>query len=239
MDHSPSSQRAILLPTFLIWLIAILAGVHIFRQYFLSPPADFLLLFRYGVTPRDFGFTTDTSQITGLPHASWLVNITSLFTHMFLHADLTHLLFNSVWLAAFGTPVVRRLGALGFSAIFIFGGLGGALLYIYVNPNSYLPMIGASGAVSALIGAAMRFAFRPNRPTGYSADPQPVLSLTNKNVLMFTAVWFITNWLFGATNIANSLTGGQSIAWEAHIGGFITGVLIFPIIDRIMRARAD
>ena len=222
MDNSPSSQKAILLPNLLIWLIGILAAIHIIRQ-FLPLQSDLVLLFHYGVTPYDF--------ITGQRE---MQNALSLITHMFLHADLQHLLFNSVWLATFGTPVVRRLGVKGFLAIFLLGGLGGAALYIYQNPVSIAPMIGASGAISALIGAAVRFAFRPHQLAG-SVHSQPVQSLTNRNVLIFTGLWFFTNWLMGSSSISSSLTGGQSIAWEAHIGGFVTGIILFPLIDRMRK----
>src|SRR5690606_771747 len=82
----------------------------------------------------------------------------------FLHADWTHLILNSAWLAVFGTPVARRYGAGRVLAVFLLGAAAGALLMLasmWAGAAQFTVLIGASGGVSALTGAATRFVFQP------------------------------------------------------------------------------
>lgn len=158
-------------------------------------------------------------------------------TYAFLHGSWAHVLINSIWLAAFGTPIARRCGGPRLLILAGASAVGGALLYAYVNPLQILPMIGASAAVSGMMAAASWFMFAPARwlPEGRVSEPherqRESLSriVRNRQVLIFLGVWFAANYVFafvqpfGATD--------ASIAWEAHIGGFLVGLALFPLLD--------
>lgn len=168
----------------------------------------------------------------------------SLATHALLHGDLLHLSMNCIWLAIFGSPVARRFGAGGFLLLLIGGAAAGALFHVAANRLDFVPMLGASGAVSAATGAAARFVFSlPFRPGALADDravrAMPALGLTemlrNRQALAFVVIWFASNWLFGS-GLAPVPGADQSIAWQAHIGGFLAGMALFPVFDRAGRS---
>jgi membrane associated rhomboid family serine protease len=162
-------------------------------------------------------------------------------TYAFLHGSWAHVLLNAVWLAAFGTPVARRCGARRFLLLGALCAIGGALAHTLVDPLSVAPMIGASAAVSGWMAAAARFVFAPHRsdpfrPGGISeAHERPRQSLgeivRNRSAAMFLAIWFATNLIAGFAAAPLGITE-SSIAWEAHLGGFLVGFLLFPSFDR-------
>jgi membrane associated rhomboid family serine protease len=155
-----------------------------------------------------------------------------------VHGDLAHLLINSAWLLAFGTPVARRTDAVRFLAFFLLAGIAGALLYLAVNGNVPILVVGASGAISGLMGAAFRFLFRgmaeggPLGLAGARATPLMTLAqtLSDRRILIVVAGWTVLNvllawWAVGFTEAAG-------IAWEAHLGGFYAGLLLYGFFDR-------
>jgi len=161
---------------------------------------------------------------------------TQFVTHVFVHGDVTHLLINSAWFLAFATPVARRVGSVRFLAFFLLCGIGGALLYL---PFNSAPMVGASGAISGLMGAAIRFLLLPlirGDAEALAGDAQraPLLSLgaalADRRILIAVAAWTLLNVLVAWA--APYFLGEQSIAWEAHLGGFFTGLLTFGLFDR-------
>lgn len=160
---------------------------------------------------------------------------TQFVTHLFVHGDLTHLLVNSAWFLAFATPVARRLGTVRFLGFFLLCGIGGALFYLLFNSA---PMVGASGAISGLMGAALRFVFLPliDRDAEVLAGNghrAPLLSLgaslSDRRILIAIAGWTLLNVL--AAWAAPLFLGDQNIAWEAHLGGFFTGLVTFGLFD--------
>ncbi len=156
----------------------------------------------------------------------------SPLTYFFLHGDWTHLLMNLFWMLAFGSAVAKRFGASRFLLMLAGGTLAAALAHFVTNLHSLAPVIGASGGVSACMGAAVRFAFAPGGVS--SSVRQPSLSvgqaLTNSRTMPFILIWFATNWLFGAGVVPIAGASGE-IAWEAHIGGFLFGLLAFGWFD--------
>jgi len=165
--------------------------------------------------------------------------ITSFFTHLFVHGDTTHLLVNMAWLLAFGSPVARRTQPGRFLAFFFLCGIAGALFFVLVNGRVLTLVVGASGAISGLMGGAMRFFFANLGPGGrIEADAQlheaPLMSLAttvrDRRILLAMVGWTILNIVlaWGAT----SLTDGAGIAWEAHVGGFYVGLLSYGLFDR-------
>ena len=163
-------------------------------------------------------------------------------TYALLHGSWGHVVLNSLWLAAFGTPVARRCGGLRFVALALAAAVGGAAAHWLAHPYSVMPMVGASAAVSGMMAAAARFMFGGGRQPGWTGEfDQPRLSLlgllANPRAALFVGIWFVVNLVFGIIAAPLGITDA-SVAWEAHIGGFVVGLLLFPLIDRPgMRAR--
>jgi membrane associated rhomboid family serine protease len=173
----------------------------------------------------------------GLPGGR-LAAATQLVTHIFVHADPTHLAINAAWLLAMGTPVALRLGPVRFLAFFLLSGIGGALLFLLLLPSSTAPMVGASGAISGLMGGALRFLLGPMtdgtpEPLASKAGRAELLSLretlTDRRILVGVGVWTVLNIV--AAYAIPELLDGASIAWQAHLGGFFTGLLTFGLFD--------
>lgn len=146
-----------------------------------------------------------------------------LFTHIFLHGSWTHVLFNAAACLIFATPVIRAFGkglgaTLSFFAFFFLCGVAAGLGFCLLNLSSNLPVVGASGAIYGLIGASSRIA-------GVRGIDGGVVPLTNSRVLSSGAVWIGINL---ATALLPFLPGGKGIviAWQAHIAGYLFGVLV-------------
>jgi len=113
--------------------------------------------------------------------------------------------------------------------LFLVGGAAGAGLHVALYPDSPTPLVGASGGVSALMGAAIRFALR--RPSPFDPEHPPLAPLTDRTVMLFSGVWIVLNLVFGLVPLT-PMAEGASIAWEAHLGGYLFGLLTYPLFDR-------
>jgi membrane associated rhomboid family serine protease len=179
---------------------------------------------------RDFGILSEGAKV-------W-----TLATYALLHGSWTHVGLNTIWLLAFGPPVARRFGTARFLLFFLVTAVAGGLAHWASAPTDYAPLIGASASDSGLMAAAARFVFQPGGPLGMgdaatagpSANP-PALPLravfTDRRTLMFVGVWLVTNVVFGAGAQTLGVYDGP-IAWVAHMGGFFSGLLLFPLFDR-------
>jgi membrane associated rhomboid family serine protease len=215
-------------PAVVIAVLGALLAVHLARQV-LPDEAALHLLELMAFIPARLGSGAEDfagGQVAGA---------TQFLSHVFVHGDFVHLAFNSAWFLAFGTPVARRLGPVRFLAFFLLCGAGGALAFLLVNSA---PMVGASGAISGLMGATMRFLFVPpsdDDGEATAADARPPLqslraSLADRRILMAIAAWVLLNLVFALA--APALLEGRNIAWEAHLGGFFTGFVTFGLFDR-------
>lgn len=167
-----------------------------------------------------------------------------LFGHMFLHGGVEHVLFNGIWLLIFGTGVARRLGVdfgdssqrlyrnMLFLTFYLLCGLLAVTFYYALQPSSPIYLIGASGAISGLMGGSMRFvAISPRDAFGRAGRLAP---LTAPPVLVVTLVFVAIN-LGTAVGVDSMTDNGPEIAWEAHIGGYFAGLLLFPLFDWLAR----
>jgi membrane associated rhomboid family serine protease len=200
-----------------------------------------------------FAFIPGRYEPDWLAIANWSVGwgaaIWSFVTYAFIHGDLNHLIFNEVWLLAFGTPVARRFGPLRFMAFFALTAGAGAAVHLLVHFGEPLPMIGASAAISGAMAAAMRFIFQAGGPLGggytnddnaYRVPAAPLAAMLREpRVLAFVAVWFGVNLLFGLGTVVMPGLEQQAIAWEAHIGGFVAGLLLFSACDPVRKNPPD
>jgi membrane associated rhomboid family serine protease len=180
------------------------------------------------------------AQLTGtwrpsLPGAqAW-----SFLSYAFIHGDWLHLLFNSLWLVVFGSVVARRLGPVRFFVHAAIAAVAGALATLMLHWGETIFMIGASGAVSGQLAAAIPLMYGDGLTpsTAMRTDVShikllgPRALLQDGRALVFIAIWFAITLLTGVTGM---VTPGetQAIAWEAHLGGFIGGLAAFYLLDR-------
>ena len=225
------------LPPAVAWIAVALLAVHGARVFLLGDDLNLAILLRFAFIPLAIA---EPETLAGLVPTG-ITRVATFLTYAFLHADWSHVLLNTVWLAAFGAPVARRFGArrfLGFAAI---GAIAGAAVHFAIAPDSPVPLVGASAAVSALMAGAARFVF--SGPgwivSAGEAVRRPALDLGalmgNRRVLAFLGVWFGLNLLFGLTSVGTAIASG-AIAWEAHIGGFLAGLFLFRVFDPVPRA---
>ena len=223
-------------------LIVLLSLVHAVRVWLLPGNVDRALVWALAFVPARY----DASPFTdGLLPGGWAAEIWSFVTYATLHSDVMHLGVNSIWLLAFGSPLARRFGAGRFLLFFAVTIAAGALANLVMHAGEFSLMIGASAGVSGTMAAAARFVFEPggalamwrgDRGDRGDADRVPaaplLVSLRNPRVMTFLAVWFALNLLFGIGSLT-LIGAGQSVAWEAHIGGFLAGLLLFSAFDPI------
>jgi membrane associated rhomboid family serine protease len=152
-----------------------------------------------------------------------------LVSHMLMHANVAHLLFNSLWLIVFGAPLARRLRSPArFLAFFALCGAAGALFYGLFHLRDTAILIGASGGVTGLLGGLVRFAFQ-NPPWG--VPPLHRVPLNDRSVIAWSSAVIVINASVAFVG-AGFGAAGADVAWEAHIGGYLFGLVAFPLFDR-------
>ena len=170
----------------------------------------------WGVVPREFSAGRDLPP--SIPYPYW----TTLVTSMFLHGGWAHLGGNMLFLWIFGDNIEHRLGHFRFLVFYLICGLAAGLAHILANAGSAVPTVGASGAISGVLGGYLVL-FPRNR----------VYVMTYGGVATVPAVlmlglWILLQFVNGVGSVANTPeTGG--VAYLAHIGGFIAGVILAPL----------
>ncbi len=144
------------------------------------------------------------------------------FTSMFLHGSIGHLLFNMWFLWIFGNNIEEAFGHVGYVFLYLIGGLAATAAFIFTNPDTTIPLVGASGAIAVTMGA-YAVLFPQHR----------VVSLVGWFIFPLPAAVFLVIWFF-----AQFALGGTGVAWEAHAGGFVAGAataLLFrgPLLRRV------
>ena len=233
-----SRQPILNAPAVIVALLALLLLVHLVRTLLLSPDADRYLLILFAFIPARLSPSILPGTVWP---GGWPADIWTFVTYAFLHADWAHLGVNSIWLLAFGSPLARRFGVARFLAFFAVTAAAGAAAHLAVYADRGVPVIGASAAISGMMAGAMRFVFQSGGPlfrrgaddSSYRMPAVPLgAALRNPRILTFLAVWLGINLVFGLGGVS---FGGeeQAIAWQAHIGGFAAGLLLFGFFDPV------
>lgn len=228
------------LPPVVVVLAAILIAVHVLRQ-FISNEADQNVLFWTAFLPARYA---NIPVLNGILPGGWFADIWTFVTYAFLHGDAVHLGVNLIWFVAFGSAVAWRFGTIRFLAFYAVTAAAGAAAHLVSYYGDLAPLVGASASISGAMAAALRFAFEAGGPLGawrnsgpeaFRVPASPLLtSLRNPQVLVFLGVWFLLNLLFGASSSISGYAEG-TVAWQAHIGGFLAGLLLFPLFDPVRR----
>jgi membrane associated rhomboid family serine protease len=239
-----TSEPILNVPPIVVATLAAMAFVHAWRYFMLSPNEDIDFLLNFAFIPARY----DSMMLpAGTFPGGWGAEVWTFVTYAFIHADLMHIGFNGVWLLAFGSAVARRFGPLRFLAFFAVTAAAGAAAHLVTHVGELLPMVGASAAISGFMAAAIRFAFQRGGPLSMwrthedEAYHVPAVSLMaglrDPRILGFLVAWFGINILFGVGTVA--IPGAeQSIAWQAHIGGFVGGLVLFALFDPFAGAGA-
>lgn len=228
----PKREPVFNAPTIVIVLIALLVIIHTIRQW-LPVDDDNMVILLLAFIPARL-----TEIGAGMP-GGLLAGYTSLFTHALLHADWLHLTINGAWLLAFGSLIARRCGALNFLALFAASSIAGAVFFFLINASEMIPLVGASGGISGMMGAAFRVLFSAielgamrelrEHPNAIPRMPLQV-ALFDRSTMTGVALWLGVNLIFGL-GLGEAMQTGE-IAWEAHVGGFLFGFLLFRWFDR-------
>ncbi|MBZ0158858.1 MAG: rhomboid family intramembrane serine protease [bacterium] len=212
-DNIPSSRT----PIVTIGLIAANVLVYL-NQIMLSPQAAVQFIHLYGLIPLEI-----SSGDLLIPHPVPLH--ATLLTSMFVHGGLFHLGGNMLYLWIFGDNVEDRIGRLKFLAFYLLSGLGAASAQIWADPASKIPMVGASGAISGVLGAYL-FLFPHARvltliPLGFFSR------VTEIPALIVLGFWIIVQILNGVMTLGVQVGG---VAWLAHVGGFVAGLVMVVLL---------
>jgi membrane associated rhomboid family serine protease len=243
-DAPPDTPREpiLTLPGALTAYVVLLAVIHL--RVLLPPEMENWTIDVFGFIPKRYDSTLLAIDFPGGTGAK----VWTFVTYSLLHANLSHIGFNVLWLLPFGSALARRFGAIRFFAFMAVTAAAGALAHLVTHEHAVAPMIGASASVSGTMAAAIRFAFVKGSFLSFSrgdadaAARVPALPLTralrDPRVLGFLGVWFGVNIIFGIGSIAIG-ADGASVAWQAHIGGFFAGLVLFSLFDPVPRAAAN
>ena len=157
-------------------------------------------------------------------HASFEVAFLPLVTSMFLHANFWHLAGNMLFLWIFGDNVEDFFGHVAYLLFYLFCGIGAGLLHVLFNLHSNIPAVGASGAISGVMGAYMLLYPRARILTLVFIFPLPIPAV------VFLGLWYVLQFLAGLSTIGANVTGGVAV-W-AHVGGFLLGMLLTSMARR-------
>jgi membrane associated rhomboid family serine protease len=240
---TPAREPILTIPGAMTALLAVLAVVHLSRMLLPTDLGEWVI-WAFGFVPARYDLPLSDGRFPGGAGAA----VWSFLTYSLLHADFNHILFNGLWMLPFGSAVARRFGAARFFAFLAVTAVAGAAAHLATHVHEVAPMIGASAAVSGAMAASIRFAFgrgsflafgRPRDADSAAQVPALPLSqaLRNPRVLAFLGVWFGINIVFGMGSIAIGAPA-QSIAWQAHIGGFLAGLVLFSLFDPIAAVPA-
>lgn len=149
--------------------------------------------------------------------------VLSVFTSMFLHGGLLHLAGNMWFLWVFGNKVEEAYGRTRFAAFYVAAGVAATLAFVLLNPRSTQPLVGASGAIAGVLGAYLVLYPR-----------HPVVSLFFVAVLPVPAALFLGIWFF-----AQFAIGDAGVAWEAHVAGFLAGMLVTAFVRGSLTRRIE
>ncbi len=175
------------------------------------------LLLSYSTVPARF-----PAFLSG--HASFEVSFAPLVTSMFLHYDFLHIAGNMLFLWIFGDNVEDFFGHIAYLFFYLVCGVGAGLLHVLFNLHSSIPAVGASGAISGVMGAYMLLHPRARILTLVFIFPLPVPAV------IFLGLWYVMQFVSGLNALGGGASGG--VAWWAHIGGFLLGMLLTALARR-------
>ncbi len=209
-DNIPS--RTIPFITVLIIILNVLVFVF---EISLGPRTLQAFIYAFGVVP---------AQFLAEPY------IVPFFTSMFLHGGWMHLIGNMWYLWIFGDNVEDKLGHFRFLLFYLLCGLGAGIVHMALNVNSVIPSVGASGAIAGVLGAYML-----SYPGARVLTLVPIfifIQVIEIPALVVLFFWFVMQLFSGMASLAVATTSSGGVAWWAHIGGFVIGMILLGVLGR-------
>jgi len=214
-------------PFITLGLIAINVIVFI-HQVSLGPRAEQAFVMTYGMVPAHLEAALQPDSNLSLSDA-----FIPLLTSMFLHGGWLHIIGNMWFLWIFGDNVEDELGHFQYLIFYLICGLGSGIAQLMFSWGSRVPAIGASGAISGVLGAYM--IFFPGTQV-LTLVPLLIFFFTVRlPAIVFIGVWFVFQFLSGVGSVQSGQSGG--VAWWAHVGGFLLGILLVKSIMQPAKRR--
>ena len=204
--------------------VLIVLNILVYLLMLLGPAGFHHYILQFGLIPREIVSHKDLLPPTPLPWPS------TMFTHMFMHGGLMHLGGNMLFLFIFGNNVEDVMGSWRFLLFYLLVGLGASLVHVLLNAGSTIPLVGASGAISGILGAYMLRFPRARIDLGVFFFLF-LLAKPRVPAAVVLGVWIMMQ-LFGATNGMES-----GVAYGVHIAGFILGMLLMKRFERPLYRR--
>lgn len=240
-DVNPTQRRSFVMVTFVLLNLA----VFVYQAFVLSGCEQLAFVYRFAVIPAE---VTGAGPLPPAEAAAILGDCArpdksiafSLLTTMFLHGGIAHLLGNLLYLGVFGDNVEDRLGHLRFILFYVVGGGVATVTYIVLQPTATTPLVGASGAIAAVLGA---YLVCSPRARVLALVPFPLYLLTFllpgvriQRWLLIVAVVSLPAWLlligwFAVQALAVFDPVGTLVAYEAHVAGFLAGIVLLLVLD--------
>ncbi|MBI4533136.1 MAG: rhomboid family intramembrane serine protease [Candidatus Melainabacteria bacterium] len=219
-DTTPSRNAPIV-----NWLIIAVNIIVFLYEVSLSDHTLEQLLTTLGLVPARFAHHFGVGQML------------TVFSSMFLHGGFAHIIGNMWFLHIFGDNVEDRMGHLRYLVFYLVSGVAAAMLQVAVAPQANVPMIGASGAIAGILGAYWRFF--PNATVITMVPTFVVPSFIEVKAVFYLAFWFVFQFLTGMLALGGAQSGHLEggVAWWAHIGGFIVGLILAQVFARQRKQR--
>jgi membrane associated rhomboid family serine protease len=210
-----SSEPHYTRPTVTLAIIAVNVAVFLF-QLSLPSYAQNQFIMHYGLVPDRFHYS-------------------AILTSMFLHGGWLHIAGNMWFLWIFGRGVEDLVGHTRFALLYFASGIAGALLFVLLNSNSTLPTVGASGAIAGVMGAYLIKFPRAHIVTLIFI----FIFITTVDIpaAFLLLYWFAIQFFSGVGSVGYSQTSQGGVAWFAHVGGFVAGMLLVMLMGTNQRAR--
>jgi membrane associated rhomboid family serine protease len=209
-DNIPARHRP-----YVMWSLLVV-NVLVFLLFLgLSPAQEFKLFHLFGVVPARY-FNPGWAMWQGYPDGF----VWPFFTHMFLHSGWLHLIVNLWTLWIFGDNVEDVMGPVRFLIFYLLCGLGALGVHMVTSPDSTVPVVGASGAIAGVMGAY--FFLYPHAKVVTFLPILIIPFVFELPAVFYLGAWFLTQVFSGMLAPA----GGGGVAWWAHIGGFVAGMLL-------------
>lgn len=179
-------------------------------------------LFQFGIVPVKVAYSAD------IPDSTFVNTYFPFLSYMFLHGGFIHLIGNMWYLWIFGDNIEDRLGRVRFVLFYLLCGIGSALVHVYFNSQSGVPCVGASGAIAGVLGAYM--VTFPKARVLVLVPLFIVWEFIELPAVVVLGFWFLIQFFSGTASISSAHGGG--VAWWAHIGGFVLGVIFIKIFSK-------
>ena len=221
-DRTPWVTIALIVANVVVFLLQLRGGGSILEGPSTQTVVDWGVI-PYEVThPGDECAVSQNSVVCGGDRGDQPPTWATVFSSMFMHGGILHIGGNMLFLWIFGNNVEDAMGPVRFIVFYLLGGIAAVALQTAVDPNAAIPSIGASGAVAAVLGGYLLL--YPRAKVLTLVFLFVFFAFIQLPALLFLAIWFAQQALFGIADLTNPTGGGGGVAYFAHIGGFVFGL---------------